>query len=78
LRTYLATKLVSLIRLIALGEVPPHLMKLKMELEKTYKSLEEKNELLVTQMCRNFGQTQQNLPNFKLPPIVAEKGSQGR
>lgn len=54
------------------------MMKLKMELEKTYKSLEEKNELLVTQMCRNFGQTQQNLPNFKLPPIVAEKGSQGR
>lgn len=32
-------------------------MKLKMELERTYKSLEEKNELLVTQMCRNFGQT---------------------
>jgi hypothetical protein len=30
-------------------------MKLKMELEKTYKSLEEKNDLLVNQMCRNFG-----------------------
>lgn len=30
-----------------IGEVPPHLMKLKIELEKTYHSLEQKNELLI-------------------------------
>ena len=53
-------------------------MKLKFELEKTYKSLEEKNELLIAQMCKNFGNTQQNLPNFKLPAIVTDKGFQGK
>ena len=40
-----------------IGEVPAHLMKLKIELEKTYESLEKKNELLVNSMSMNFGAT---------------------
>jgi IQ domain-containing protein H len=32
-------------------------MKLKIELEKTFANLEAKNELLINQMCRNFGKT---------------------
>lgn len=42
----------------AIGEVPPHLLKLKIELEKTFESLEKKNELLVNSMSMNFGATQ--------------------
>lgn len=49
-------------------------MKLKIELEKTHRSLEEKNDLLIAQMCKNFGNTHQNLPNFRLPAIVTDKG----
>lgn len=30
-----------------IGEVPSHLLKLKVELEKTFESLEKKNELLI-------------------------------
>ena len=41
-----------------IGEVPAHLMKLKMELEKTFESLEKKNEILVNSMSMNFGATQ--------------------
>lgn len=40
------------------GEVPPHLSKLKMELEKTFESLEKKNEILISSMAMNFGSTQ--------------------
>lgn len=29
-------------------------------------------------MCKNFGQTQQNLRNFRLPPIAEAKGYQGQ
>lgn len=43
--------------LFFIGEVPPHLHKLKTELEKIYDSLEKKNELLMSQMMRNFGKT---------------------
>lgn len=49
--------------------MPPHLHKLKSELEKIYESLEKKNELLIGQMMKNFGRTQQDLPNFKLPEL---------
>ena len=41
-----------------LGEVPPHLMRLKVELEKTFANLEKKNELLINSMAKNFGKTQ--------------------
>ena len=61
-----------------IGEVPPHLMKLKIELEKTFESLEKKNEILVNSMSMNFGATQQDLPNFKLPEIVNAKGAVGK
>ena len=53
----------------ATGEVPPHLMRLKVELEKTFANLEKKNEMLVNAMAKNFGKTQQDLPNFRLPAI---------
>ena len=53
-------------------------MKLKTELEKTYESLEKKNELLVNSMSMNFGATQQDLPNFKLPEIVQVRGAVGK
>ena len=53
----------------ATGEVPPHLMRLKVELEKTFANLEKKNEMLVNAMAKNFGKTQQDLPNFHLPAI---------
>ena len=62
----------------AIGEVPPHLLKLKIELEKTFESLEKKNEILVNSMSMNFGATQQQLPNFKLPEIVEAKGAVGK
>ena len=52
-----------------LGEVPPHLHKLKGELERIYDNLEKKNEMLMGAMMKNFGKTQQDLPNFKLPDI---------
>lgn len=41
-----------------IGEVPAHLVRLKIELEKTFESLEMKNELLVNSMSMNFGATQ--------------------
>ena len=43
--------------------------KLKFELEKTYANLEAKNEILINSMTKNFGKTQQDLPNFKLPNV---------
>ena len=49
--------------------MPPHLSKLKNELEKIYESLEQKNELLMNAMMKNFGKTQQELPNFRLPEM---------
>ena len=61
-----------------IGEVPPHLTKLKVELEKTFESLERKNELLVNSMSMNFGATQQDLPNFRLPEIVSARGAVGK
>ena len=59
------------------GEVPAHLLKLKIELEKTFESLEKKNEILVNSMAQNFGATQQELPNMRLPEIVNLKGAVG-
>lgn len=53
--------------------MPPHLHKLKTELEKTFESLERKNEMLMNAMMKNFGKTQQDLPNFKLPEIQSAK-----
>ena len=62
----------------AIGQVPPHLLQLKQELEKTFKNLEIKNELLISSMQKNFGQTHQQLQNFKLPPVLEAQGAQGR
>jgi hypothetical protein len=45
------------------------LHKLKGELERIYENLEKKNELLMGAMMKNFGRTQQDLPNFRLPDI---------
>jgi hypothetical protein len=42
---------------------------LKGELERIYDNLEKKNDLLMGDMMKNFGRTQQDLPNFKLPDI---------
>jgi hypothetical protein len=39
------------------GEVPPHLHKLKGELERIYENLEKKNEMLMGAMMKNFGKT---------------------
>ena len=58
--------------------MPAHLTKLKMELEKTFESLEKKNEILISSMAMNFGSTQQDLPNFKLPEIVTARGAVGK
>jgi len=52
------------------GEVPAHLIGLKQELEKTFANLEIKNELLISSMQKNFGQTHQELDNFKLPAVT--------
>ena len=52
-----------------IGEVPEHLQNLKSELEKTFESLEMKNEMLINAMTKNFGKTHQDLPNFRLPAI---------
>jgi hypothetical protein len=57
-RTFQATLQVSQQRHDCLGEVPPHLHKLKGELERIYESLEKKNELLMAAMMKNFGRTQ--------------------
>ena len=61
-----------------IGEVPPHLTKLKLELERTFESLEKKNEILISSMAMNFGSTQQDLPNFKLPEILTARGAVGK
>jgi hypothetical protein len=61
-----------------IGEVPAHLLKLKIELEKTFESLEKKNEILVNSMSMNFGATQQDLPHFRLPEIVSVRGAVGK
>lgn len=53
------------------GEVPPHLHKFKSDLERIHESLEKKNEMLMNAMMKNFGRTQQDLPNFKLPEIAS-------
>jgi superoxide dismutase len=42
---------------LSLGEVPEHLENLKLELEKTFESLEKKNEMLINAMTKNFGKT---------------------
>lgn len=42
---------------------------LKFELEKTFSSLERKNDMLINAMTKNFGKTHQDLPNFRLPAI---------
>lgn len=57
--------------------MPPHLHKLKTELEKIYDNLEKKNELLMGAMMKNFGRTQQDLPNFKLPDIHSSGQKRG-
>lgn len=49
-------------------------MRLKQELEKTFTNLEQKNELLVACMQKNFGKTHQELPNFRLPHIEGAAG----
>lgn len=49
--------------------MPPHLHKFKADLEKVHESLEKKSDLLMAAMMRNFGRTQQDLPNFHLPEI---------
>lgn len=56
-----------------IGEVPPHLHKFKSDLEKVHESLEKKSELLMAAMMKNFGRTQQELPNFRLPEIQTVK-----
>ena len=43
--------------------------KLKSELEKTFESLDQKNNKLMNAMMKNFGKTEQDLSNFKLPEI---------
>lgn len=53
-----------------IGEVPPHLLQFKQELEKTFQNLDAKNQLLISSMQKNFGKTHQELPNFRLPEIV--------
>ena len=40
-----------------IGEVPDHLANLKTELERTFANLEQKNELLINAMTKNFGKT---------------------
>jgi hypothetical protein len=57
-KTSLVTLLVFYFISFSIGEVPPHLHKLKTELEKIYDSLERKNELLMSAMMKNFGRTQ--------------------
>lgn len=42
---------------LLIGEVPAHLLSLKSELEKTFESLEKKNEMLIDAMTKNFGKT---------------------
>ena len=54
------------------------MMKLKVELERTFANLERKNEILINSMTKNFGKTQQDLPNFKLPEIQASRGHAGK
>ena len=49
--------------------MPEHLQNLKLELERTFSSLEMKNEMLINAMTKNFGKTHQDLPNFRLPAI---------
>lgn len=51
--------------------MPPHLHKFKSDLERIHESLEKKNEMLMNAMMKNFGRTQQDLPNFKLPDIAS-------
>jgi hypothetical protein len=73
LKIYLGTKKVRG-SFTFLGEVPLHLLNLKFELEKTAKSLEEKNEVLVQAMMKNFGQTSQQLPSIKQPNQSMQEG----
>lgn len=51
------------------GEVPLHLVNLQKDLISTEKTLQSKNEELIQNMMRNFGETAQDLPNMKLPDI---------
>jgi len=57
------------------GEVPQHLVKLQRNLIQVENNLQTKNEELIHNMMKNFGETAQDLPNFKLPSI--NKGSSG-
>lgn len=49
------------------GEIPQHLLKLHHELGQV--SLNKKNEGLVLNMMKNFGETAQELQYVKLPDI---------
>lgn len=51
------------------GEVPQHLVKLQKNLLQIEGNLQTKNEELIQNMMRNFGETAQDLPNFRLPDI---------
>lgn len=51
------------------GEAPPHLAKLQRNLFQIEGNLQRKNEELIQNMMRNFGETAQDLPNFRLPDI---------
>ena len=62
-------KMFSKLNFDIIGEVPEHLQNLKVELEKTFDSLERKNEMLINAMTKNFGKTHQDLANFRLPAI---------
>ena len=48
------------------------------DIAETYESLDKKNQILVSSMSKNFGKTQQDLPNFKMPELIEARGSVGR
>ena len=45
------------------------MLQLQDELATIEQSLQKKNEILIGNMMKNFGQTSQHLPYFKLPDI---------
>lgn len=51
------------------GEVPQHLVKLQRSFIQIENDLQKQNEELLQSMMRNFGETAQELPNFRLPDI---------
>ena len=54
------------------GEVPLHLVSLQKDLMQAERTLQGKNEELIQNMMRNFGETAQDLPNLKLPDIYRQ------